>query len=248
MHHSKVSTNYPWLPHNADPDNYPTPDRFKNMQVQPLGDIQGRYEKYMQACYDYYEEKKGPGRGQACWDTEYDRIEMTLRQPQGMRNYTETGFLKMRAPDKVFQLLKEFWDKNKDSRKLERWTVGNIYTYVRSVVGYSLLLRVKHSHTQSHASSSIANFTFLCASNHWESPTYMVSVEDSDHEGGGYVLKQHVWNAARDTIEHWTGTIDTCFPKGWIHHAECSTAVPCAQSSSPHFVYVFFLLPRPPPS
>eukprot|EP00977_Amphora_coffeiformis_P023544 scaffold13528_cov169-Amphora_coffeaeformis.AAC.14 len=25
MHHEKVSTNYPWLPHNADPANNPTP-------------------------------------------------------------------------------------------------------------------------------------------------------------------------------------------------------------------------------
>ena len=24
-------------------------------------------------------------------------------------------------------------------------------------------------------------------------------------EGGGYTLKQHVWNAARDTIQEWTG-------------------------------------------
>jgi len=31
-------------------------------------------------------------------------------------------------------------------------------------------------------------------------------------EGGGYVLKQHIWNAARDTIEAWTG----------YRQAECS--------------------------
>ena len=24
-------------------------------------------------------------------------------------------------------------------------------------------------------------------------------------EGGGYILKQHIWNAARDTISEWTG-------------------------------------------
>ena len=33
----------------------------------------------------------------------------------------------------------------------------------------------------------------------------MVSVENAALEGGGYVLKQHIWNAARDTIEEWTG-------------------------------------------
>ena len=33
----------------------------------------------------------------------------------------------------------------------------------------------------------------------------MVSIEDNNLEGSGYVLKQHIWNAARDTISEWTG-------------------------------------------
>lgn len=41
--------------------------------------------------------------------------------------------------------------------------------------------------------------------NHWNSETRMVSVEDSNMEGGGYHLKDKVWSAARDTIEKWTG-------------------------------------------
>jgi prolyl 4-hydroxylase len=40
----------------------------------------------------------------------------------------------------------------------------------------------------------------------------MVSVEDTTFEGAGYVLKQHIWNAARDTLEEWTG----------YRQAECS--------------------------
>lgn len=170
MHHIPVTTNYPWLPHNQDPDKYPAPDRYKDMVRQPLGDIKSRYDEYMQGCVDYYNKKKGGNTGNvSCWDTETGRIAMTLRQPQSMRNYTDTGFRKIRAPSHVFKLLKEFWEKNKMNRKPERWSVGNIYT------------------------------------NHWNSPTFMVSVEDDKLEGGGYVLKQHIWNAARDTIEEWTG-------------------------------------------
>jgi prolyl 4-hydroxylase len=41
--------------------------------------------------------------------------------------------------------------------------------------------------------------------NHWESPTYMVSVEDSRLRGGGSSLKQEVWDAAQDTLQEWTG-------------------------------------------
>jgi hypothetical protein len=41
--------------------------------------------------------------------------------------------------------------------------------------------------------------------NHWDSPTYMVSVEDKTLDGGGYELKQAVWDAVKPTIEQWTG-------------------------------------------
>jgi prolyl 4-hydroxylase len=33
----------------------------------------------------------------------------------------------------------------------------------------------------------------------------MISVEDESLKGGGFVLKQHIWHAARDTLEAWTG-------------------------------------------
>lgn len=36
-----------------------------------------------------------------------------------VRNYTETGYLKIRAPEAVFSLVKEFWEKNKGSQKVE---------------------------------------------------------------------------------------------------------------------------------
>ena len=33
----------------------------------------------------------------------------------------------------------------------------------------------------------------------------MVSIEDPTLRGGGKVIKQQIWNAARDTIQQWTG-------------------------------------------
>ena len=71
-------------------------------------------------------------KGKRCTTNELDRLEMSLRQPQSMRNYTEHGYTKIRAPEHVFKLLKEFWDKNKGREKPENWGVGNIYTYVYS--------------------------------------------------------------------------------------------------------------------
>jgi prolyl 4-hydroxylase len=41
-----------------------------------------------------------------------------------MVNYTKLGYIKMRAPDNVFQLIKEFWDLNKENQKVENWPTG----------------------------------------------------------------------------------------------------------------------------
>jgi prolyl 4-hydroxylase len=128
MLHPTVSSNYAWLPHNVDPENNPTPDEFKGMPIQPLGDMQKRHNDYIQGCVDYYD-KVGKG-GHRCLTNEKERIEMSLRQIQSMRNYTEFGYTKIRAPEKVYQLLKDFWDKNRDKEKSEKWGAGNVYVYV----------------------------------------------------------------------------------------------------------------------
>lgn len=36
-------------------------------------------------------------------------------------------------------------------------------------------------------------------------PTYMVSVEDSENDGGGKELQEAIWDAAKKGIEEWTG-------------------------------------------
>jgi hypothetical protein len=41
--------------------------------------------------------------------------------------------------------------------------------------------------------------------NHWESPSYMVSVEDLRLEGAGQLLKQLVWEGVKPVIEEWVG-------------------------------------------
>jgi prolyl 4-hydroxylase len=121
MQHPKVSDNYAWLPHNLDP-LIPTPKQYEGMSVQPLGNRQLVYDKFLQSCKDHFGRK-----GSRCQETEDDRVSMTLRQPQSMQNYTEVGYKKIRAPDAVYKLIKEFWDKNKGDEKLEQWGIGNTY-------------------------------------------------------------------------------------------------------------------------
>jgi len=163
MHYSKVSNNYAWLPHNLD-SSTPTPPEYEDMVVQPLGDRQKAYDDFIKSCVDAFGRK-----GQRCIDTERDRVDMSLRQPQSMQNYTAIGYKKIRAPESLWKLIKTFWENNHDKAKTENWGTGNTYT------------------------------------NNWESPSAMVSVEDSSLRGGGYKLKQQLWNAAKDIISQWTG-------------------------------------------
>ena len=129
----------------------------------PLGDRQALYDDFIQGCMEFYGEK-----GQVCLQVKADRIAMSVRQPQSMVNYTDTGFKKMQAPKGLMDLLNDFWSRNKEKKQLEKWYTGS--TYVNS----------------------------------WQSPTYMVSVENSSLRGGGSILKERIWDAAKETIQHWT--------------------------------------------
>ncbi len=82
-----ISTNFPWLPHNSDPENNPTvPDEHVNKTVQVLGDRKKVYEDYIQGCRDYWENQWGnDGRGStACDRFEKDRFIQSLHQPKAM--------------------------------------------------------------------------------------------------------------------------------------------------------------------
>ena len=77
MHTLELSNNYPWLPHNLDPENNPIPPEYKDMPIQPLGNKREFYNNFMQGCRNYYGKQ-----GSTCDDVEVDRVEMGLLQPQ----------------------------------------------------------------------------------------------------------------------------------------------------------------------
>ena len=89
-----------------------------------LGDRKAVYDEYMDGC----RQKWGSKGAKRCDANEKDRIEMTKRQPQSMRNYTSTGFKKIQAPPAVWNLLSDYWNKNKDDKNLEEWGMGNVYS------------------------------------------------------------------------------------------------------------------------
>eukprot|EP00559_Dactyliosolen_fragilissimus_P001203 CAMPEP_0184864954 /NCGR_PEP_ID=MMETSP0580-20130426/16490_1 /TAXON_ID=1118495 /ORGANISM="Dactyliosolen fragilissimus" /LENGTH=434 /DNA_ID=CAMNT_0027363931 /DNA_START=35 /DNA_END=1339 /DNA_ORIENTATION=+ len=114
-----VSTNYAWLPHNVDPENNPTPPEYVGVPVQHFSERQSFYEEYVQGCRDYWEEE-----GHYCDEFEQDRIHQLIDQPASVVNFTEFGYKKIQAPKQIFDLIKDFWDRNKDKDDAENWEVG----------------------------------------------------------------------------------------------------------------------------
>mmetsp|Transcript_28353 Transcript_28353/g.42756 ORF Transcript_28353/g.42756 Transcript_28353/m.42756 type:complete len:530 (+) Transcript_28353:181-1770(+) len=128
IHRTSISDNYAWLPHNVDPENHPTPKEYEGKPIQYLGNKQAEYDAFMAGCNEKYN-PKGSSYS-ACQSTEEDRVEMSLRQPTSMQNYTDIGFKKIKAPPAVWDQVKVFWEANKDRKNWqdENWPKGNTYT------------------------------------------------------------------------------------------------------------------------
>lgn len=78
----------------------------------------------MQGC----REKWGAKGAKRCDANEEDRLEMSRRQPQSMVNYTSTGFKKIKAPKPLWDIIRNYWETNKDDMAEEQWGMSNIYT------------------------------------------------------------------------------------------------------------------------
>jgi len=84
------------------------------------------YRDFLEGCREKYAPE-----GWRCDETENDRIDMNLRQPASMFNYTTLGFHKVRAPANVMTILKKFWNQKFTSpanMPNETWPPGNTYT------------------------------------------------------------------------------------------------------------------------
>lgn len=83
---SAMSTNYPWLPHNVDPENNPLiPDEHVNKTIQVLGDRRQVYDDYLDGCKNYWNKRLGGDRGsELCDSSEQGRFSGNIAQPQSM--------------------------------------------------------------------------------------------------------------------------------------------------------------------
>ena len=70
------------------------------------------YKDFMESC------ARVAGQ-EFCTSQENWRMQMNMYQTQSVYNYTKTGFMKTRAPHDLFQLLRSFFDRNREELTIE---------------------------------------------------------------------------------------------------------------------------------
>jgi len=136
IHRYKASENYEWFPFNQNPD-LPVPKIMQGQPVQIMGTKQEEYMNHMKGCWEKYDKP-------SCSQTEKDRVDMNLRQPQSMQNYTDIGVKKIKAPKDLMDTLTSFFEENKHLAQGETWPHGNTYTNHWASPTY--MLNTEHAH------------------------------------------------------------------------------------------------------
>jgi len=80
------------------------------------------YDHFLETCRSHNT------KPEICDENEVDRIDMNIRQPQSMVNYTSLGYTKVKVPRKVFKIIHKFWTDNVGREEVEDWDMGNTYT------------------------------------------------------------------------------------------------------------------------
>jgi prolyl 4-hydroxylase len=78
------------------------------------------YREFMTGCFENY-------GGQQCMSDERERIARNLAVPAQQTNFTSAGYAKVRAPEKAFEQLSQFWKARKEEQRVEEKWSGNTY-------------------------------------------------------------------------------------------------------------------------
>ena len=81
----------------------------------------GSYKAFMKECYERSSKEQ-------CQARETDRILANQNQPKQMTNFTSTGFVKIKTPEKAFQILQKAWRRRKKTLQNELWDLADTST------------------------------------------------------------------------------------------------------------------------
>jgi hypothetical protein len=88
------------------------------------GHKQSLYDDYITACDAAILKTKN--RRDACTNNDKARIQMNKDQPSSVYNYTKDGYTKTRVPTDLYDLIKEYFDVNRNTDETE-WKEYNVY-------------------------------------------------------------------------------------------------------------------------
>jgi prolyl 4-hydroxylase len=172
----RISTNYPWLPHNTN-TSAPKPRQYENMPIQPLGNRQAFYNNHLSKCREHYK-----------------RIKLTEKGHSSSN--IAGGNCDIYEYDRLLM-------NQRQPRSMQNYTeVGFHKTRAPDDVMELATKFWDDNHLNMVRENWPIGNTYL---NSWDAPTYMVPIEDPRLRGGGSQLKKKLWDAARDSIEEWTG-------------------------------------------
>jgi hypothetical protein len=86
-------------------------------------DKQKLYDDFIAGCNIA---KNTTADSNVCRDNDNFRIRMNRDQPASVYNYTVKGYEKIRAPEELFSIIKEFWEANRHKAEIE-WKDINVY-------------------------------------------------------------------------------------------------------------------------
>ena len=172
----RISINYPWLPHNVN-DTVSTPRQYENMPIQPLGNRQEIYNNHLFNCRHYYKSIKLTESGHA-----------SSNIAGGNCDIYEYDRLLMNQ---------------RQPQSMQNYTSTGFY---KTRAPDEVIELATKFWDENHLNMVRENWpignTYI---NVWDSPTYMVPIEDTNLRGGGSPLKKKLWDAARQAVEDWTG-------------------------------------------
>uniref|UniRef100_A0A7S1UF35 Uncharacterized protein n=1 Tax=Phaeomonas parva TaxID=124430 RepID=A0A7S1UF35_9STRA len=176
------------------PSNYGFDQSFPVTSVDGFVDMDGCAAEV--DCSKHWARKKCPATCGNVWQQNYNRFIQGCEDKYGRKSC-------MRVEAGRF-------DMNKNQAKKMKTFTDNGYHKMK--VPPELFERIKnfweHSPRKHKLEAWTDGNTYV---NHWESPTYMVSLEDraqnpiGEFEDNGYKLKEAIWAGIKPILEEWTG-------------------------------------------
>lgn len=151
-----------------------------NEHLSLLGDRYTVYHDFMGGCRAKF--------GKRCDHTEDSRVEQMHRQVPSLKNYTDTGFTKLKAPTELYEMIQDHWKRNTQEPSRDDSNVN--------------MAALDHP---AHVEEWTKGHTYV---NYWAHNTSYFGLAGDPAKptlkGGSLDLQEHLFALAKPILEEWT--------------------------------------------